>query len=64
VSMIKSDHRLAQIPVMALTSLEGEANVQKGFEAGFDAYEIKLDKDKVLRCLDRLLTTAPARREM
>ncbi|MEN9354768.1 MAG: hypothetical protein RL318_2093 [Fibrobacterota bacterium] len=61
VSMIKSDPRLARIPVMALTSLEGEANMQKGFEAGFDAYEIKLDKDKVLRCLDRLLGTASAR---
>lgn len=56
VSMIKSDPRLSKIPVMALTSLEGEANIQKGFEAGFDAYEIKLDKDKVLRCLDRLVS--------
>jgi len=64
VSMIKSDPRLSRIPVMALTSLEGEANVQKGMEAGFDAYEIKLDKDKVLRCLDRLLSGAPARREI
>lgn len=64
VSMIKSDPRLSKIPVMALTSLEGEANVQKGMEAGFDAYEIKLDKDKVLRCLDRLLSGAPARREI
>ncbi|MBK8801622.1 MAG: chemotaxis protein CheW [Fibrobacteres bacterium] len=65
VSMIKSDPRLARIPVMALTSLEGEANIQKGFEAGFDAYEIKLDKDKVLRCLDRLLSgRATAKREI
>ncbi len=62
VSMIKSDPRLAKIPVMALTSLEGEANVQKGFEAGFDAYEIKLDKDKVLRCLDRLLASKGGRK--
>jgi two-component system chemotaxis sensor kinase CheA len=60
VSMIKSDPRLMRLPVMALTSLEGEANIQKGFEAGFDAYEIKLDKDKVLRCLDRLLATGSA----
>jgi two-component system chemotaxis sensor kinase CheA len=65
VSMIKSDPRLSKIPVMALTSLEGEANIQKGFEAGFDAYEIKLDKDKVLRCLDRLLASgAHAHREI
>jgi two-component system, chemotaxis family, sensor kinase CheA len=64
VSMIKSDPRLSRIPVMALTSLEGEANVQKGFEAGFDAYEIKLDKDKVLRCLDRLLSGTAAPRKV
>ncbi|MCB9495689.1 MAG: hybrid sensor histidine kinase/response regulator [Fibrobacteria bacterium] len=55
VSMVKSDPRMAHLKVMALTSLEGEANKQKGFEAGFDAYEIKLDKDRVLRCLDQLL---------
>jgi CheY-like chemotaxis protein len=44
---------------MALTAMEGEENIQKGFEAGFDAYEIKLDKEKVIRCLDRLLTHGP-----
>jgi two-component system, chemotaxis family, sensor kinase CheA len=59
VSMIKSDPRLSHLPVMALTSLEGQENVQKGFEAGFDAYEIKLDKDKVVRCLDKLLASGP-----
>lgn len=59
VSMIKSDPRLSHLPVMALTSLEGEENVQKGFDAGFDAYEIKLDKDKVVRCLDKLLAAGP-----
>lgn len=59
VAMIKSDARFSRLPVMALTALEGEENVQKGFEAGFDAYEIKLDKEKVIRCLDRLLDSGP-----
>jgi two-component system chemotaxis sensor kinase CheA len=59
VAMIKSDPRFTRLPVMALTAMEGEENIQKGFEAGFDAYEIKLDKEKVIRCLDRLLTHGP-----
>jgi len=59
VAMIKSDPRFARLPVMALTALEGDENIQKGLEAGFDAYEIKLDKEKVIRCLDRLLASGP-----
>jgi len=61
VAMIKSDPRLARLPVMALTALDGEDNLQKGLEAGFDAYEVKLDKEKVIQCLDRLLAAGPGR---
>jgi two-component system chemotaxis sensor kinase CheA len=59
VAMIKSDPRFTRLPVMALTALEGDENIQKGLEAGFDAYEVKLDKEKVIRCLDRLLASGP-----
>jgi len=59
VAMIKSDPRFTRLPVMALTALEGDDNIQKGLEAGFDAYEVKLDKEKVIRCLDRLLASGP-----
>ena len=54
VSTIKSDPRLREIPVMALTSLDSEESVKKGMDAGFDAYEVKLDKDRVLHKISEL----------
>lgn len=54
VASIKSDKRFLGIPVMALTTLDSEHNMRKGYEAGFDAYEIKLDKDSVIKRLEQL----------
>ena len=54
VSSIKADPSFNNIPVMALTTLDGEQNIRKGYEAGFDAYEVKLDKDKVIKGLSKL----------
>ena len=54
VSTIKTDPRIRDIPVMALTSLDSEENIKKGMDAGFDAYEVKLDKDHVLRKISEL----------
>jgi two-component system chemotaxis sensor kinase CheA len=51
VASIKSNPQFSHIPVMALTTLGSHENIQKGMEAGFDAYEIKIDKDKVLKSL-------------
>lgn len=57
VSTIKSDPKLRAIPVMALTSLNSEENIKKGMDAGFDAYEVKLDKDRVLHRINELFET-------
>ncbi len=54
VSTIKSDPKIRDIPVMALTSLDSEENVKKGMDAGFDAYEVKLDKDRVIHKINEL----------
>ena len=54
VSTIKSDPRIRDIPVMALTSLDSEENIKKGMDAGFDAYEVKLDKDRVTHRISEL----------
>lgn len=43
------------LPVMALTALSGEEDVRKGMEAGIDEYQIKLDRDEVLRTLEQLI---------
>lgn len=51
---IKSDSRFAAIPVIAVTSLAGQENVQKGTEVGVDDYQIKLDRDQLLAAVTRL----------
>lgn len=53
VRAIRADETLRHLPVIALTSLTGESNKEKGLRAGFDQYEYKLDR---IRLLDSLRT--------
>lgn len=52
---MKSNEEWKHIPVMALTALSGEEDRRKGIEAGIDEYQIKLDRDEVLRTLEQLI---------
>jgi two-component system chemotaxis sensor kinase CheA len=52
---IKANEEWKHIPVMALTALSGEEDRRKGIEAGIDEYQIKLDRDEVLRALELLI---------
>ena len=52
---IKADPALAHLPVIALTTLADEDDVAAGKEAGVAAYEIKLDKDKLLQSIRQML---------
>jgi two-component system chemotaxis sensor kinase CheA len=55
VRAIRADEKFSQIPVIALTSLTGEDNREKGLRAGFDIYEYKLDRNKLLDSLRQVL---------
>ncbi len=46
----------SDIPIIAVTSLSGEENRQKGAEAGISDYQAKLDRDQVLQAVSRLLS--------
>ncbi|MGE5405477.1 MAG: chemotaxis protein CheW [Candidatus Saccharibacteria bacterium] len=46
---IRADARLSHLPVIAVTSMTGDSHVQAGTEAGFDFYEFKLDKVRLLQ---------------
>ncbi|MPN62219.1 hypothetical protein SDC9_209966 [bioreactor metagenome] len=48
VRAIRADNHLSHLPVIALTSLTGESNKEKGLRAGFDLYEFKLDRTRLL----------------
>jgi two-component system chemotaxis sensor kinase CheA len=47
-NLIKQDQSLAQLPVIALTSLAAEEDRAKGQEVGIDDYQIKMDKERLL----------------
>ncbi len=52
---IKANENWKHLPVMAVTALTGEKDRAKGVEAGIDEYQIKLDRDEVLRALEQLI---------
>lgn len=52
---LKTNEEWQHIPVMALTALAGEEDRKKGIEAGIDEYQIKLDREEVLRALELLI---------
>jgi two-component system chemotaxis sensor kinase CheA len=55
VKRIRADSALANLPVIAVTSLTGELQKQEGLEAGFDAYEFKLDRTGLIDVLESTL---------
>jgi len=54
----KNDPRFARIPVIAVTSLAGQENMEKGSEVGIDEYQIKLDREQLIAAVGRLLAQA------
>lgn len=48
---IKQSPKWKHLPVIALTSLAGSADMQRGMEVGIDDYQIKMDRDSLLNSL-------------
>jgi len=46
---IRKDKRFADLPIIALTTMAGEENVARGEAAGIDDYQLKLDREKLMR---------------
>ncbi|PCI30441.1 MAG: hybrid sensor histidine kinase/response regulator [SAR324 cluster bacterium] len=55
IQKIRATEKWQDLPVIALTSLNDDETVQKGLEAGFNEWMVKLDKQKILECLNRYL---------
>jgi two-component system chemotaxis sensor kinase CheA len=58
---IKQHETLGKLPVIALTSLTSDADLKRGKECGFDDYQIKLDREQIMKVVDRLLPQKPKR---
>ncbi len=56
VAKIKAEPLLSHFKVLALTSLDSPENIQKGLDVGFDGYQIKVDKEKLLDSIDKMIS--------
>jgi len=52
---IRKDKRFADLPIIALTTMAGEENIAKGEAVGIDDYQIKLDREKLMRSVHNYL---------
>ena len=52
---IRADSRFAKLPIIALSSLAGEAEIARGMEAGVSEYQVKLDGDMLISSIRRSL---------
>lgn len=52
---IKSTPEYSHFKVIALTSLASESHIQKGRQVGIDEYEIKLDREKLIKIIKQYL---------
>ncbi len=48
-SRIRSDERYKHLPVIALTTMASDDDIKRGGEVGIDDYQIKLDKEKLMK---------------
>jgi two-component system, chemotaxis family, sensor kinase CheA len=55
---IRADERASGLPVLMLTSLAGEEDIQRGQAAGATNYCVKLDRDQLLGAIHELLAGA------
>ena len=52
---IRNDKRFGELPIIALTTMAGEEDVARGEAVGIDDYQIKLDREKLMRSVHNYL---------
>jgi len=55
---IRADERTAGLPIIAVTSLAGDEDIARGQAAGVNEYQIKLDRDKLVDSVNRMMNVA------
>jgi two-component system chemotaxis sensor kinase CheA len=54
---IRMDERFARLPIIALTTMAGEEDIARGESVGIDDYQIKLDREKLMRSVHKYLNS-------
>jgi len=57
---IRNDSRTAALPVIAVTSLAGDSDMEKGMAVGVTEYQIKLDREQLVASVRKHLTAPGA----
>ncbi len=52
---IRADERFKNLPIIAVTSLAGDAAEKEGLDAGINDYLVKLDREKIIACVRKYL---------
>ncbi len=52
---IRADERFRNLPIIAVTSLAGDAAEREGLDAGINDYLVKLDREKIIACVRKHL---------
>ncbi|MFH2092758.1 MAG: chemotaxis protein CheW [Pseudomonadota bacterium] len=52
---IRADERFKNLPIIAVTSLAGDAAEREGIDAGINDYLVKLDREKIIACVKKYL---------
>ena len=53
---IRSNPEMKDLPIIAVTSVAGDAAEKRGIQAGVNEYMIKLDREKIISTIDRYLS--------
>jgi two-component system, chemotaxis family, sensor kinase CheA len=48
------------LPMLGLSTLSSRADQERALECGFNSYEVKLDRDRLLQTVKRLLSRSDA----
>lgn len=52
---IRNDPRFSRMPIIALTTMAGEEDIARGGAVGIDDYQIKMDREKLMRSVHSYL---------
>jgi len=63
VKAIKADKSFASIPVIALTALDAEKDVNRAQSCGFDKYQVKIDREALLKTVADSLRRSGGQKE-
>ncbi len=57
---VRSNPKLQHVPVVALTSLSSDSDVDRGRQVGFDDYQVKMHRENLIRSVRNLLSSTRA----